>query len=29
MIVCIGWRHVLPRVYSLMHNHFTMKPHEC
>nr|DAZ85148.1 MAG TPA: hypothetical protein [Caudoviricetes sp.] len=29
MIVCIGWRHVLPRIYSLMHHHFTMKSHEC
>nr|DAG48904.1 MAG TPA: hypothetical protein [Caudoviricetes sp.] len=28
MIVCIGWRHVLLRVYFLMHHHFTMKSYE-
>ena len=28
MIVRIGWRHALPRVYSLMYHRFTMKPHE-
>nr|DAM33963.1 MAG TPA: hypothetical protein [Caudoviricetes sp.] len=29
MIVCIGWQHVLLRVYFLMYHHFTMKSHEC